>query len=414
MFERFTTRGRQVVVFAQDEARSLGQSWLGTEHLLLGLIREGGEASIALERAGLTLGRARDAVTTLVGVGEEPIASGQIRFTREARRALEGSLRESVRLQAGEITPSLVLLGVLAVGSGTAACVLRDCGVDVAVVVGALGMADRIDASLYRQHEDAKPEKTLGELSAWSSISRFGSEGEPLYEGFTERARQVMVLAQDEALALKHNYVGTEHILLGLLRVDEGFAARVLGSLDVTIEEVRVQTARIVGEGNEVTSGQLPFTPRTKKVLELSLREARSLGHGYIGTEHILLGLVRENQGVAARVLLDFDADAEKIRNEVIRMLSGPGRRRAGPTTTTMSAVREEALDPAARSMTVGGLIDLLRTSKEAAIKDEDFGRAATLRVMERQLSAIIENISDLVIGDQGSQPADDDEAPSS
>jgi len=151
-----------------------------------------------------------------------------------------------------------------------------------------------------------------------------------VFERFTERARQVVVLAQDEARALKHNYIGTEHILLGLLREEEGLAARVLESLDITVEEVRAQVARIVGQGDEVTTGQIPFTPRAKKVLELALREALSLGHNYIGTEHILLGLVRENEGVAARILLDFDADAEKIRNEIIRMLSGPGRRQAG------------------------------------------------------------------------------------
>ncbi|HTZ06082.1 MAG TPA: ATP-dependent Clp protease ATP-binding subunit [Gaiellaceae bacterium] len=157
-----------------------------------------------------------------------------------------------------------------------------------------------------------------------------------MFERFTERARQVVVLAQDEARALKHNYIGTEHILLGLLREEEGLAARVLESLDITVEEVRAQVARIVGQGDEVTTGQIPFTPRAKKVLELALREALSLGHNYIGTEHILLGLVRENEGVAARILLDFDADAEKIRNEIIRMLSGPGRRQgsgsAGPS----------------------------------------------------------------------------------
>jgi ATP-dependent Clp protease ATP-binding subunit ClpC len=151
-----------------------------------------------------------------------------------------------------------------------------------------------------------------------------------VFERFTERARQVVVLAQDEARALKHNYIGTEHILLGLLREEEGLAARVLESLDITVEEVRAQVARIVGQGDEVTTGQIPFTPRAKKVLELALREALSLGHNYIGTEHILLGLVRENEGVAARILLDFDADAEKIRNEIIRMLSGPGRRQPG------------------------------------------------------------------------------------
>src|ERR1044072_8958106 len=125
-----------------------------------------------------------------------------------------------------------------------------------------------------------------------------------MFERFTERARQGVVLAQEEARTLKHNYIGTEHILLGLVREEEGLAARVLESLDITVERVRAQVVRIVGSGEEVTSGQIPFTPRAKKVLELALREALSLGHNYIGTEHILLGLVRENEGGAAPVLL--------------------------------------------------------------------------------------------------------------
>ena len=151
-----------------------------------------------------------------------------------------------------------------------------------------------------------------------------------VFERFTDRARQVVVLAQDEARALRHNYIGTEHILLGLLREEEGLAARVLESLDIAVEGVRAQVVRIVGNGDEVTTDQIPFTPRAKEVLELALREALSLGHNYSGTEHILLALVRQNESVAARILLDFDADAEKIRNEIIRMLSGPGRRQAG------------------------------------------------------------------------------------
>jgi ATP-dependent Clp protease ATP-binding subunit ClpC len=114
-----------------------------------------------------------------------------------------------------------------------------------------------------------------------------------------------------------------------LLREEEGLAARVLGSLDITVEEIRAQVARIIGQGDEVTSGQIPFTPRAKKVLELSLREAMALRDDYIGTEHVLLGLVRENQGVASRILLDFDADAEKIRNATIGMLSGVPRFRS-------------------------------------------------------------------------------------
>jgi ATP-dependent Clp protease ATP-binding subunit ClpC len=176
-----------------------------------------------------------------------------------------------------------------------------------------------------------------------------------LFERFTERARQVVVLAQDEARALKHNYIGTEHILLGLLREEEGLAARVLESLDITVEEVRAQVARIVGQGDEVTTGQIPFTPRAKKVLELALREALSLGHNYIGTEHILLGLVRENEGVAARILLDFDADAEKIRNEIIRMLSGPGRRQQGAAAGATGGEKSKSsklLDQFGRNLT--------------------------------------------------------------
>ncbi|HWB56149.1 MAG TPA: Clp protease N-terminal domain-containing protein, partial [Gaiellaceae bacterium] len=174
-----------------------------------------------------------------------------------------------------------------------------------------------------------------------------------MFERFTERARQVVVLAQDEARALKHNYIGTEHILLGLLREEEGLAARVLESLDITVEEVRAQVARIVGQGDEVTTGQIPFTPRAKKVLELALREALSLGHNYIGTEHILLGLVRENEGVAARILLDFDADAEKIRNEIIRMLSGPGRRQQGGGSASGEKTKSsKLLDQFGRNLT--------------------------------------------------------------
>jgi ATP-dependent Clp protease ATP-binding subunit ClpA len=167
-----------------------------------------------------------------------------------------------------------------------------------------------------------------------------------VFERFTERARQVVVLAQDESRALKHNYIGTEHLLLGLLREQDGVAMQVLESLDITVEEVRAQVARIVGQGDEVTTGQIPFTPRAKKVLELALREALSLGHNYIGSEHILLGIVRENEGVAAQILLDFDADAERIRSEVIRFLAMPrgGRARRGLLASKLSEAGDAAL----------------------------------------------------------------------
>jgi ClpA/ClpB-like protein len=152
-----------------------------------------------------------------------------------------------------------------------------------------------------------------------------------VFERFTERARQVVVLAQEEARGLGHNYIGSEHILLGLLREEEGLAARVLESLGITLERVRTQVERIVSRGEELTAGQIPFTPRAKRVLERAHREALSLGHNYIGTEHLLLGLAREDEGVATRILLDFDADSETVRNAVIRMLSGPSGRAAAP-----------------------------------------------------------------------------------
>jgi len=145
-----------------------------------------------------------------------------------------------------------------------------------------------------------------------------------MFERFTEHARQVVVLARDESRRLQHKRVGTEHILLGILREEEGLAARVLASLDITVKRVRAQVVRIGGSGEEVTVDEIPFTPRAKTVLELALREASSLGHNDIGTEHILLGIARENEGIAARILLDFDADSEKIRNEIIRLLSSP------------------------------------------------------------------------------------------
>lgn len=131
-----------------------------------------------------------------------------------------------------------------------------------------------------------------------------------------------MVLAQDEARSVKHNYIGTEHLLLGLLREEEGLGSRVLESLGVTVSGVRARIVEIAGQGDEIYTGQLPFTPRAKKVLELALREALSLGHNYIGTEHVLLGLIREDQGLASRILLEHNLPPETIRSEVIRRLS--------------------------------------------------------------------------------------------
>lgn len=144
-----------------------------------------------------------------------------------------------------------------------------------------------------------------------------------MFERFTDRARRVIVLAQEEARLLNHNYIGTEHILLGLIHEGEGVAAKALESLSISLEAVRAQVEEMIGQGGSSPSGHIPFTPRAKKVLELSLREALQLGHNYIGTEHILLGLIREGEGVAAQVLIKLGADLSRVRQQVIQLLSG-------------------------------------------------------------------------------------------
>ena len=185
-----------------------------------------------------------------------------------------------------------------------------------------------------------------------------------MFERFTDRARRVVVLAQEEARMLNHNYIGTEHILLGLIHEGEGVAAKALQALGISLEGVRAQVEEIIGQGQQAPSGHIPFTPRAKKVLELSLREALQLGHNYIGTEHILLGLIREGEGVAAQVLVKLGADLNRVRQQVIQLLSGyQGKETAasgGPAEGTPStslvldqfgrnltqAAREGKLDP--------------------------------------------------------------------
>jgi ATP-dependent Clp protease ATP-binding subunit ClpC len=144
-----------------------------------------------------------------------------------------------------------------------------------------------------------------------------------MFEKFTDRARRVLVLAQEEARMLNHNYIGSEHILLGLIHEGEGVAAKALESLGISLDAVRQQVEEIIGQGQQAPSGHIPFTPRAKKVLELGLRESLQLGHNHIGTEHILLGLLREGEGVAAQVMVRLGADLNRVRREVIRLVSG-------------------------------------------------------------------------------------------
>jgi ATP-dependent Clp protease ATP-binding subunit ClpC len=167
-----------------------------------------------------------------------------------------------------------------------------------------------------------------------------------VFERFTDRARRVVVLAQQEARMLNHNYIGTEHILLGLLHEGDGVAAIALEALGVSLEEARREVETIIGHGQSAPTGHIPFTPRAKKVLELALKEALEIGHNYIGTEHILLGILREGEGVGAQVLEKLGASLEGVREKVIEILSG--YQQAPPEPSTSGEAAPQRIDPEA------------------------------------------------------------------
>jgi prophage maintenance system killer protein len=227
-------------------------------------------------------------------------------------------------------------------------------------------------APRLRPH-DRRRDTTKEARMQWFPKRRRGGQAKRggLFTRFTRRARQAVTSAQEEARFLNHNYVGTEHILLGLLREGEGVAAKALESLGISLEAVRTQVVELIGEGQHAPTGHIPFTPRAKKVLELSLREALQLGHNYIGTEHILLGLIREGEGVAAQVLVNLGADHRGTRDQVLRMLAGP----EGSREDTPSFLR--AYDDK---------IAEVRRQKDAAIDEGAWDRAAALRDTEKQL----------------------------
>jgi ATP-dependent Clp protease ATP-binding subunit ClpC len=230
-----------------------------------------------------------------------------------------------------------------------------------------------------------------------------------MFERFTERARRVVVLAQEEARMLEHGYIGTEHLLLGLVHEGEGVAARALEAMDISLDAVRQQVEAIIGRGQHPPAGHIPFTPRAKRVLELSKRESDQLGHRYIGTEHILLGLVREGEGVAAQVLVKLGADLSRVRQQVIQLLHGNAAEGAAGEGTwprargARTGAAEEILariDSADRRLAVierwvgmgPDLRDLDREiaracrDKESAINSQDFEAAAALRDKEKRL----------------------------
>jgi prophage maintenance system killer protein len=218
-------------------------------------------------------------------------------------------------------------------------------------------------------------------LVAEMKLATLRKQPRGMFRRFTDRARRAVQLAQEEARLLNHNYVGTEHLLLGLLGEGEDVAAKALESLGISIEAVRAQVEELIGHGERAPAGHLPFTPRAKKALELSLREALRLGHNYIGTEHLLLGLAREREGVAAEMLIGFGAGHARLRDQVLQLLTGEGEQTGAWTRLVRMTVPAELHD-------YNDKIAQVRREKETAIDARDFGAAAALRDREKQLLA--------------------------
>jgi len=296
MFERFTDRARRVVVMAQEEAREHKHHYIGTEHILLGLVRE--EQSPGAEflgRLGVPVAGVREQVERTLTRGTTAL-SGHIPFTPEAKRVLEDAHRESVALGMSHIGPEHLALGLMREHEGIAVRVLGAYGVQL----------------------EAMRERVRGGDSG-GTVTPSGNE---LFGRFTNRARRALVEGQEAARKLNHNHLGTEHILLGLFPA-EGVPAIALRRLGVTHDAIRDRLIQSAGFGTKPPTGSIPFTPRAKMALEMALKDALTLGHNYIGAEHLLLGLVREGEGTAAQLLSEFAAP-HQVRDEVIRILNAP------------------------------------------------------------------------------------------
>jgi ATP-dependent Clp protease ATP-binding subunit ClpA len=314
-FDALDGSGQHVLAVAQDEAIQMNHNYIGTEHLLLGLIRSDadGPAARALSRLGITLDKARTALQFIVGKGDTPTSPSEITMSPRTRKVLELAIDEARKLGQAQAGAAEICLGLIREGQGIASGIIESLGVtlDAArnAVLAELG------------GEPSSPSSRPPEPRAADTRTYHGP-----FDRFNDRAKRVLALAQDEAIRFNHNYMGPEHVLLGLVREGEGVAGRVLSSLGVDMGTTRRAVERMIGRGESTTSpSEITLTPRTKKVIELAIDESRKLsgGQGAIGTEHLLLGIVRDDTSMACKILLEQGAPLEKVRSYVLAAL-GP------------------------------------------------------------------------------------------
>jgi ATP-dependent Clp protease ATP-binding subunit ClpA len=377
-FDKFTERARKVLSLAQEEAQRFQHTYIGTEHLLLGLVREGeGVAAKVLSNLGVELYRVRSAVEFIIGRGDR-IVLGEIGLTPRAKKVIELAVDEARRLNHHYIGTEHLLLGLVREGEGIAAGVLESLGVNLEKVrtqtiqvLSQSGTAQKIKepqvelapqlmielikeaqnvlASVMQEKEQALKQKEferaaeLGkrEKKLRDSISKLETfwhlqpefaqrhytqseieivENDSL-DIFTAQLLRVLSRSQEVAQHFQHNYIGTEHLLLAIVHESKGVAAEVLGNLEIDTNEVRETIEAIIDKGDRILLDEIGFTPRSKKVIELAKDEAQSMKHHYVGIEHLLLGIVREGEGIAAGVLERMGVTMEKVRTETIKIL---------------------------------------------------------------------------------------------
>lgn len=320
-FSTFTDRAKHVLTLAQEEATFFQHHYLGTEHLLLGLLREeGGTAARTLAGLGLTLDQLHIATEEFVGRGPGG-DQVEIQMTLDAKRVVDMAVSEAQRMDSALVDTEHLLLGLLQVTECDAIQILQSFDIPLEKVRVRAQRFANFTKSFKIKHPSGQ--RLAGADLPFTPQIRISERDR--FDKFTERSRKVLSLAQEEAQRFQHNYIGTEHLLLGLVREGEGVAAKVLQNMGLELSQVRQAVEFIIGRGDRIVLGEIGLTPRAKKVIELAVDEARRLNHHYIGTEHLLLGLVREGEGIAAGVLESLGANLEKVRTNTIQVLSASG-----------------------------------------------------------------------------------------
>jgi ATP-dependent Clp protease ATP-binding subunit ClpA len=317
-FDRFNDRAKRVLALAQDEAIRFNHNYIGTEHLLLGLVREGeGVAARVLDSLGVELSAVRRAIEFTIGRGDATKSPSEITLAPPTKKAIELAVDEARKLGHSHVGTEHLLLGIVRQSESIAAKVLGGLGVDLERV------RHQVIATLGQPHREvgaSEPEPVPPHVFSTHPQSTGQFTGP--FDRFTDSAKRVLALAQDEALRFRHNYMGTEHLLLGLIREQEGVAARALQTLGAELAKARTAVGFIIGQGEAVTTpSEITLSPRTKKVIELAIDEARKLGHGRVSTEHLLLGLAREGEGIGSGILESLVITMDKVRRAVIETL---------------------------------------------------------------------------------------------